>query len=190
MATRSGFDFLPIYIGPIIMLAAGWPLLRRIAELSKRQNITSIADFIAARYGKSQGLGALVAVIAVIGVLPYISLQLKAVSNSLETLLDNSRGLSPDRVRRAGDQRPGLMVTITMAVFTVLFGTRHIDATEHQDGLIMAIAAESVVKLLAFLIVGAYVTFVMFGGAELLEQASADRRSPNSSPAASTAGAG
>ena len=160
VASRTGFDFLPIYIGPIIMLAVGWPLIQRIAELAKRQNITSIADFIAARYGKSQGLGALVAVIAVIGVLPYISLQLKAVSSSLETLLTNSRGLSQSIVDVPVANDLALMVTITMAVFTVLFGTRHIDATEHQDGLIMAIAAESIVKLLAFLIVGAYVTFV------------------------------
>ncbi len=173
LATRSGLDFLPIYIGPIIMLAAGWPLLRRIADLSKRQNITSIADFIAARYGKSQGLGALVAVIAVIGVLPYISLQLKAVSNSLETLLENSRSLPQSAFDVPVINDLALLVAITMAVFTILFGTRHIDATEHQDGLIMAIAAESIVKLLAFLIVGAYVTFVMFGAADLLEQASA-----------------
>lgn len=174
VASRTGFDFLPIYIGPIIMLAAGWPLIQRIAELAKRQNITSIADFIAARYGKSQGLGALVAVIAVIGVLPYISLQLKAVSNSLETLLENSRGLSQTMVDVPVVNDLALMVTITMAVFTVLFGTRHIDATEHQDGLIMAIAAESIVKLLAFLIVGAYVTFFMFDGLGLLQRASAD----------------
>jgi len=173
VATRSGFDFLPIYIGPIIMFAIGWPLLRRVAELSKRQNITSIADFIAARYGKNQGLGALVAAIAVIGVLPYISLQLKAVSNSLETLLASSRGMSPTVFDVPVVNDLALMVTVTMAVFTILFGTRHIDATEHQDGLMMAIAAESVVKLLAFLIVGAYVTFFMFGGPELLEQARA-----------------
>jgi len=173
VAAKSGLDFLPIYIGPIIMFAAGWPLLRRIAVLSKRQNITSIADFIAARYGKSQGLGALVAVIAVIGILPYISLQLKAVSGSLETLLTNSRTLSPSHFDVPVINDLALMVTITMAIFTVLFGTRHIDATEHQDGLIMAIAAESVVKLLAFLLVGTYVTFFMFDGWALLEQAQA-----------------
>ena len=173
LAARSGLDFLPIYIGPIIMLAAGWPLLRRIAVLAKRQNITSIADFIAARYGKSQGLGALVAAIAVIGVLPYISLQLKAVSNSLETLLERSQSLPQAAFDVPVLNDLALMVAFTMAVFTVLFGTRHIDATEHQDGLIMAIAAESVVKLIAFLIVGAYVTFVMFGAGELIERASA-----------------
>jgi Na+/proline symporter/signal transduction histidine kinase/CheY-like chemotaxis protein len=173
LAAKSGLDFLPIYIGPIIMIAAGWPIIRRIADLSKRQNITSIADFIAARYGKNQGLGALVAAIAVIGVLPYISLQLKAVSTSLETLLAKSSGLNSSLldVPLVGDL--ALVVTITMAIFTVLFGTRHIDATEHQDGLMMAIAAESIVKLLAFLIVGTYVTFWMFGGSELLEQARA-----------------
>jgi hypothetical protein len=87
LAATSGYDFLPIYIGPVLMLTVGWPVLRAIVDISKRQNITSIADFISARYGKNQPLGALVAIIAVIGVIPYISLQLKAVSFSLTTLL-------------------------------------------------------------------------------------------------------
>ncbi len=82
IASRSGFDFLPIYIGPILVFAFGWPLLQRIAEIAKRHNIASIADFLAARYGKSEALGALVAAIAVIGIIPYISIQLKAVSQS------------------------------------------------------------------------------------------------------------
>ena len=87
VASRSGWDFLPIYIGPIVVFAAGWKILQAIVDIAKRHNITSIADFIAARYGKSEHLGALVAIIAVIGIVPYISIQLKAVSFALETVM-------------------------------------------------------------------------------------------------------
>lgn len=161
LSAQSGLDFLPIYIGPIIMLVCGWPLLIKIVEIAKKQNITSIADFIAARYGKNQALGAVVAAIAVIGTLPYIALQLKAVASSLTTLLEVS-GTSGPAFPVFSDL--ALVVAAAMAVFTVLFGTRHIDATEHQDGVIAAIAVESVVKLVAFTVVGAFVTFSMFGG--------------------------
>jgi Na+/proline symporter/CheY-like chemotaxis protein/two-component sensor histidine kinase len=163
LAASSGYDFLPIYIGPVLMLTVGWPVLRAIVDISKRQNITSIADFISARYGKNQPLGALVAIIAVIGVVPYISLQLKAVSFSLTTLLPpDGEGL------RLGQPEPGsdlaLIVAIAMAGFAALFGTRHVDATEHQRGLILAIAVESIVKLAAFLAVGIFATFWLMGG--------------------------
>lgn len=174
LAAKSGFDFLPIYIGPILMLAIGWPVLKHIAILSRRQNITSIADFIAARYGKSQPLAALIAFIAVIGIVPYISLQLKAVSSSLTTLLAASSdpGAQAAVTFLFGD--PALLVALAMAAFSVLFGTRHIDATEHQAGLMLAIAAESIVKLVAFLLVGLFITFGMFNGfSDLIAQAQA-----------------
>jgi Na+/proline symporter/CheY-like chemotaxis protein len=132
-------------------------VVRAIVEISKRQNITSIADFISARYGKNQPLGALVAIIAVIGVIPYISLQLKAVSFSLTTLLP------PGGEAGAGSDL-ALLVAIAMACFAALFGTRHVDATEHQRGLILAIAVESIVKLAAFLAVGIFATFWLMGG--------------------------
>jgi len=163
LAAHTGFDFLPIYIGPILMLAVGWPILRAIVEVSKRQNITSIADFISARYGKNQMLGAIVAVIAVIGIVPYISLQLKAVSFSLTTMLPAGEGLQSLLHFEAADDL-ALIVTAAMASFAMLFGTRHIDTTEHQDGLILAIAVESIVKLTAFLAVGVFVTFWLMGG--------------------------
>ena len=138
------------------------PLLIRIVRLAKAHNITSIADFIAARYGKGQAVAATVALIAIVGTIPYIALQLKAVSSSLETILahvaagdDASRPLFGDIA---------LFVALSMATFAVLFGTRHIDATEHQDGLMLAVAAELIVKLVAFLAVGIFVTFWMFDG--------------------------
>ena len=131
-------------------------------RLAKAQNITSIADFIAARYGKHQAVAATVALIAIVGTIPYIALQLKAVSASLSTILvhlDMTTGM-PQPV--LGDI--ALFVALAMAAFAVLFGTRHIDATEHQDGLILAIATESLVKLVAFVTVGVFVTFFMFDG--------------------------
>jgi len=166
VSARTGFDFLPIYIGPILMFAVGWPILRNIVRISKRQNITSIADFISARYGKNQWLGALVALIAVVGIVPYISLQLKAISVSLHTILPPTTSAA---VSGTGDNF-ALLVTITLAGFAMLFGTRHIDTTEHQDGMILAIAVESVIKLAAFLIVGVFATFWLLGGFEGLYQ--------------------
>ncbi len=173
-ASRTGYEFLTIYIGPALMIGLFSPLLVRIVRLAKAQNTTSIADFIAARYGKGQAVAATVALIAIVGTIPYIALQLKAVSSSLETILAH---VSPG----VGVSRPlfgdiSLFVALSMATFAVLFGTRHIDATEHQDGLMLAIAAESIVKLFAFLAVGIFVTFWMFGGPGALFEAA--RHSP------------
>jgi len=161
LASRSGYDFLAIYIGPLLMVGLAFPLVVRIVRLAKGQNITSIADFIAARYGKSQAVAATVALIAIVGMIPYIALQLKAVSASVSTILaEASAGGAAQPL--LGDV--ALFVALAMATFAVLFGTRHTDATEHQDGLMLAIAAESIVKLMAFLAVGVFVTFVMFHG--------------------------
>jgi Na+/proline symporter/CheY-like chemotaxis protein len=166
-ATRTSVDFLAIYIGPILMIALGTPLLRRVIQLAKSQNITSIADFIGARYGKSQAVAATVALIAIIGSVPYIALQLKAVASSLETILSEDQAFSSIPI--IGDI--ALMVTLAMAAFAVLFGTRQTDATEHQHGLMLAVATESIVKLVAFLAAGAFVTFWMFSPHELIERA-------------------
>ncbi len=172
LSATTGYNFIPVYIGPIIMFAVGWPLVIRIIRLSKTQNITSIADFIAARYGKNPALAAIVTVIVVVGTLPYIALQLKAVSESVTTIIGPVGG-GPDATLSGtplGDI--AFIVAVLMAAFAILFGTRHIDATEHQEGLMLAIATESVVKLLAFLLVGSYVTFGMFGGlGPLIERA-------------------
>jgi Na+/proline symporter/signal transduction histidine kinase len=169
-ASRTGFEFLTIYIGPMLMLGLGWPLIVRIVRLAKAHNITSIADFIAARYGKGQAVAACVALIAIIGTIPYIALQLKAVSASLGTIISQVSDAPGGTQPVLGDI--ALFVAFAMATFAVLFGTRHIDATEHQDGLILAVATESIVKLLAFLAVGAFVTFWMFDGpAQLFSRA-------------------
>ncbi|MGC2809753.1 MAG: PAS domain-containing hybrid sensor histidine kinase/response regulator [Bradyrhizobium sp.] len=166
-ASRTSVDFLAIYIGPVLMIGFCTPLLRRVIQLAKSQNITSIADFIAARYGKSQAVAATVALIAIIGSVPYIALQLKAVASSLETILSEDQAFS--KIPIIGDI--ALMVTFAMAAFAVLFGTRQTDATEHQHGLMLAVATESIVKLVAFLAAGAFVTFWMFTPVELVERA-------------------
>jgi len=161
-ASRTGFDFLTIYIGPALLIGLCSPLLMRVVRLAKTHNITSIADFIAARYGKGQAVAATVALIAIVGTIPYIALQLKAVSSSLETILAHITSATDVTRPLLGDI--ALFVALSMATFAVLFGTRHIDATEHQDGLMLAVAAESIVKLVAFLAVGIFVTFWMFDG--------------------------
>ncbi|GGE31381.1 histidine kinase [Agaricicola taiwanensis] len=166
LSSGTGFDFLPVYIGPALMFTVGLPIVLKIRRLAKAQNITSIADFIAARYGKSPKIAALVTLAAVIGTLPYIALQLKAISVSLTTVLAEPSLPVIDGMSREtpvlGDL--SLFVAIVLAAFAILFGTRHVDATEHQDGLMLAIAMESVVKLLAFLAVGIFVVWGIFGG--------------------------
>ncbi|HEX2554564.1 MAG TPA: NahK/ErcS family hybrid sensor histidine kinase/response regulator [Microvirga sp.] len=177
LASRSGLDFLAIYIGPILVIGLGHTLVARVVRIAKTQNITSVADFIAARYGKSERVAALVSFIAVVGTVPYIALQLKAVSASLGVFLaaPSSAGLVR-AVPVFGDL--ALVVALVLAGFAVAFGTRHTDATEHQDGLMIAISLESVVKLVAFLAVGSYVTFWMFGGLDGITLRLAERGLP------------
>src|ERR1035437_5367298 len=174
-ASRTGYEFLTIYIGPVLMIGLFSPLLVRIVRLAKTQNITSIADFIAARYGKGQAVAATVALIAIIGTIPYIALQLKAVSSSLETILAHITLAGDAGTPLFGDialvGAVALWVARSVAPCAVLSAPRHIDATEHQDGLMLAIATESIVKLFAFLAVGIFVTFWMFGGPSALFEA-------------------
>jgi PAS domain S-box-containing protein len=144
-AARTGLGFLPIYLGPLLLLAFGWRLLERLVLISGEQRIVSIADFISSRYGRASGLAALVAAVAVIAAIPYIALQFKAVAMSVEVLAPGSGGSIGD---------PALYVALLLAAFAILFGTRQVDATEHHRGMVLAVALESVVKLLAFLAVG------------------------------------
>jgi Na+/proline symporter/signal transduction histidine kinase len=164
-AASDGVGFLPIYIGPTLMIALWWVVMRKILRISKQNRITSLADFIASRYGKSALLGGLVTVIAVIGILPYISLQLKAVSNSFTILVQYPEIVMPAKVGALSiRQDTALWVALILAAFTIAFGTRHLDAAEHHQGMVAAIAFESLVKLLAFLAVGVFVTFGIYNG--------------------------
>ena len=174
-AASTGIGFLPIYIGPTLIAVLWWFVLRKIIRISKVNRITSIADLVAARYGKSTLLGGLVTIIAVVGIIPYISLQLKAVSNTFNILLQYPAIVMPAQLGAVpilSDK--AFYVALLLAAFTILFGTRHLDATERHEGMVAAIAFESVVKLLAFLAVGLFVTFGMYRGfGELFAQADA-----------------
>ncbi|KGE77484.1 hybrid sensor histidine kinase/response regulator [Halomonas sp. ND22Bw] len=158
-AATSGWSFASIFVGPILTLLLFWPVLAKMIRVAKHQNVTSIADFIASRYGKTQSLAAFASLVALIGTLPYIVLQLKAVSTSFSVLTEAS---DITRAPLFGDT--AFYVAAVMALFAILFGTRHTDATEHHEGLIHAVAFESLVKLVAFLVLGAYVTWGMFDG--------------------------
>jgi len=175
-AARDGVGFLPIYIGPTLMIALWWLVMRKILRISKANHITSLADFVASRYGKSALLGGVVTVIAVIGVVPYISLQLKAVSNSFTLLLQYPAVVMPANLATVPVLHDNaLWVALTLAAFTIAFGTRHLYAAEHHEGMVAAIAFESLVKLLAFLAVGAWVTFGIYDGfADVFARAAAD----------------
>jgi len=162
LAASTGYDFLPVYIGPLLMFVFGTPLLLRVVRLAKSQNLTSVADFIAARYGKSQAVATVVTAIAVIGSLPYIALQLKAVVLSVGTLMARAP-VAPEIMAQQGHVDTALAIALALAAFAMLFGTRHADATEHQDGLMLAVAAESLVKLAAFFAVGIFVLFGIYG---------------------------
>jgi Na+/proline symporter/nitrogen-specific signal transduction histidine kinase len=164
-AVSTGVGFLPIYIGPTLTFILGWYLIRKIIRISKVNRITSIADFIASRYGKSAYLGGLVTVIAVVGVLPYISLQLKAITISFGVLVQYPAVTMPIQSGAVPFmQDTALFVALIMAAFAILFGTRHIDASEHHEGMVAAVAFESVIKLLAFLVGGIAVTYWIYGG--------------------------
>src|SRR5262247_1500512 len=164
-AASDGVGFLPIYVGPTLMIALWWVVMRKILRISKQNRITSLADFVASRYGKSALLGGLVTVIAVIGILPYISLQLKAVSNSFTILVQYPEIVMPAKIAAPSiRQDTAFWVALILAAFTIAFGTRHLDAAEHHQGMVAAIAFESLVKLLAFLAVGVFVTFGIYNG--------------------------
>ena len=164
-AASEGISFLPIYLGPTLTFVLWWFVLRKMIRISKANRITSIADFISSRYGKSTWLSGLVTVIAVVGIMPYISLQLKAVSTSFTVLLQYPDIVMPREVATVsilGDT--ALWIALALALFAILFGTRHIDASERHEGMVAAIAFESIVKLLAFLAVGIFVTFGLYDG--------------------------
>lgn len=147
-AARTGWGYFTIYLGPILVFIFLFPFLQKIIATAKRHKTTSIADFIATRYGKSNRLSALVAVIAFVGTMPYIALQIKAIANSYDTLTGVSKATS---FAPFGDT--AFALAIILAVFSILFGARTIDATQHHKGLIYAISFEAIVKLIAFAVI-------------------------------------
>jgi Na+/proline symporter len=171
-AATTGVWFLPIYLGPTLAMVLAWLVLRKMIRIARTWRITSIADFIASRYGKSRLLAGLVTLIALVGVVPYVALQLKAVASGYAVLTG--------RRRRGGTALVGdstLYIALALAGFTIAFGTRHLDTTERHEGMVAAIAVESVVKLLAFVAVGVFVTWGLFDGpGDLFARRMAQRR--------------
>src|SRR5260221_9234 len=144
-AANDGVGFLPIYIGPTLMILLWWFVLRKMIRVAKLARITSLADFVASRYGKSALLGGLVTLIAVIGILPYISLQLKAVASSFEILLQYPQIVMPAKTGATPFlQVNAFYVAVFMALFTIAFGTRHLDVGERHEGMVAAISFESI----------------------------------------------
>jgi Na+/proline symporter/nitrogen-specific signal transduction histidine kinase len=173
LAAKSGVDFLPVYLGPTLMAILFWFVLRRIVRITKVHRITSIADFVASRYGKSGLLAGMVTVIVVLGILPYIAIQLKAIATSFSLL----RQYPAVSMAAVATQHPvwsdtTFYVALVLILFAILFGTRHIDNTERHEGMVAAVAFESLFKLVAFVAVGLVVTFGVFGGpGDLFRQA-------------------
>ncbi|HSN79370.1 MAG TPA: sodium:solute symporter, partial [Rhodoferax sp.] len=171
-AASGGIWFLPIYLGPTLAMVLGWLVLRKMIRIAKTYRITSIADFIGSRYGKSPLLAGLVTLIAVVGIVPYIALQLKAVSAGYGLLTAASLSELPVQVHWTQDST--FYMALALAGFTMVFGVRHLDSAERHEGMVAAIAFESVVKLIAFLAVGLFVVYGMFNGlADLFTRARA-----------------
>jgi Na+/proline symporter/signal transduction histidine kinase/CheY-like chemotaxis protein len=152
-ASTNFLSHIPIYLGPILLFAFAWPFIQRIVRVSLKLNLTSLADLLASRYGKSHNLAIMVTIVALVGTMPYIALQLKAIVYSFQQLQAEQTLVT---------WRFGLISSLVLAGFTVIFGIRHIDVTERHPGVMLAIAFESVVKLFAFLAVGIFVTFFVF----------------------------
>lgn len=160
-AATNGPEFLAIYLGPTIAAVLFWPVLRKIIRICKTQRINSIADLISTRYGKNFSIAVVVTILCVLGVIPYIALQLKAISNSIHVLGANSMaevGLG------SFWQDDTFYITAVLSVFIILFGTRSIDASEKHEGLVAAVAFESIIKLVAFLAAGIFVVYGLFNG--------------------------
>lgn len=170
-AARNGLEFVTIYLGPTLVFIGWWFILRRLVRISHDQRITSIADLLSSRFGKSSRLGVLVTVLAVIAIAPYIALQLKAVTSSIEAIAGSSEF---GRGSLEGWDEVGLAfgVAAGMAVFTILFGTRNVDAKEQHHGVVAAIALEAVVKLTALIAVGVFVLYVGGGLDSIFTRAS------------------
>jgi len=161
-AARNGLEFFAIYLGPTLVFVGWWFGLRKLVRIGRNQRITSVADLISSRFGKSNRLAVLVTLIAVIGTTPYIALQLKAITTSLFVI--SSESIVAGVGDRTDDNRLAFGVAAGMALFTILFGTRNVDAKEQHHGVVAAIAFEAIVKLVALISVGIFVVFGIGGG--------------------------
>lgn len=169
-AINNGWLLAPTYLGAIALMTIGWKIMARIIQVAKQENSTTISDFIAARYGHSRGIATLVSVLCLVGIVPYIALQLKAVSGSFQLITNTTS------VQLSWYTDPTLVIAGIMATFSILFGTRSIDSSESHQGMMLAIAFESIVKLVAFLAVGIFAVYGLYNGfIDLFSQALADQ---------------
>ena len=160
-AASSGLEFVTIYLGPTLVMIGWWGILRRMVRIGRSQRITSIADMLSSRYGKSNQLAIFVTLIAVIGTTPYIALQLQSVTLSIDAFAQSE----PSQTGQSVDTNvTALVIAAGLAAFTILFGTRNLDVNERHHGVVMAIAVEAVVKLCALLAVGIFVVWGLSGG--------------------------
>jgi len=157
IAASSQMLYLAIYIGPTLSLILGWAVLRKLVRIKAAHRITSIADFISFRYNRSQSLAAIATLIAIVGITPYIALQLKAVTTTFNIITKN-----PEASWIGTNAGP--IVVVLMIIFTNAFGVRRLDPTERHPGMMVAIAVESVIKLIAFLSAGIFVTYFIYDG--------------------------
>jgi len=164
-AARNGLEFATIYLGPTLVFVGWWLLLRKLVRIGHVHGVTSIADMLSSRYGKSASIAALVTLVAVIGTTPYIALQLKAVTTSFQVISEAGAATLTGMPAAAPDFRLGFWIAVGLAIFSILFGTRNIHAREQHHGVVAAIALEAIVKLVALLAVGILVVYGMAGGA-------------------------
>lgn len=153
-AATSGLSFLTIYLGPTLMISLWGIILKKIINIAKQNRITTISDFIGSRYGNSIFLSVLVTIVAVIGITPYLGLQVKAIMSTITIISGETKGIAA----------AGWFITLILGIFAIIFGARRLDSSERHEGLVFAIAFESLVKLIAFLSVGFFVTYILFDG--------------------------
>jgi len=153
-AATSGLSFLTIYLGPTLMAALWWLVLRKIVTTAKENRITTISDFIGARYGRSLYLSAAVSVVALVGITPYLGLQIKSIINTFTIMVGQEKG----------SMTAGWVIALIVGLFAIIFGARRLDSSERHEGLVFAVAFESLIKLAAFIMVGAFVTYGVFNG--------------------------
>lgn len=161
IAANSGISFLPIYLGPVIAFPLWIIVMRKIIRISKQHKISSIADFISLRYGNNRFLGALITVVCVLATVPYISLQLKAISETFEIMTLKSNYVTTNIYDDST-----FYIAVLLAVFAAFYGTQRTDASEKHRGIVVSAAFESILKLVFFLVIGIYVTFYLFDGTD------------------------
>lgn len=165
---EKGWYIPPTFAGAALMMAIGLPLVKRLIKLGKQQHSTSIAGFLSSQYGNSRKIGLVVTLVAFIGMLPYLSIQLQAMSMSFDLF---TGGTNPAKAEAPIWMDTTLIIAALMALFSIIFGARHIDLTEHQNGLMIAVAFESLVKLTAIVAIGYYAAYYLHDGTTPLFQA-------------------